>query len=75
MSAGWSSSPKKTYFPAGSDIPVGTVVRVVGRRAKTTINADGIRPVTGMDDMMDPRGGMMGPGGMMDPEIIIPGTP
>ena len=60
---------EETYFPAGSDIPVGTVVRVVGRRAKSTIYADGIRPVTGMDDMMDPRNGMMGP------EIIIPGTP
>ena len=60
---------EETYFPAGSDIPVGTVVRVVGRRVKSTIYADGIRPVTGMDDMMDPRNGMMGP------EIIIPGTP
>jgi len=66
---------EETYFPAGSDIPVGTVVRVVGRRVKTTITADGIRPVTGMDDMMDPRGGMMGPGGMMRPEDLIPGTP
>jgi hypothetical protein len=66
---------EETYFPAGSDIPVGTIVRVVGRRAKTTIYANGIRPVTGMDDMMDPRGGRMGPGGMMGPEIIIPGTP
>jgi len=60
---------EETYFPAGSDIPVGTVVRVVGRRAKTTITADGIRPVTGMDDMMDSHGGMMGP------EILVPGTP
>ncbi len=60
---------EETYFPAGSDIPVGTVVRVVGRRAKTTITADGIRPVIGMDDMMDPRGGMMGS------EDLVPGTP
>ena len=60
---------EETYFPAGSDIPVGTVVRVVGRRVKSTIYADGIRPVTGMGDMMDPRKGMMGP------EIVIPGTP
>jgi hypothetical protein len=28
-----------------------------------------------MDDMMDPHGGRMGPGGMMEPEIIVPGTP
>lgn len=64
-----------TYFPAGSDIPVGTVVRVVGRRARSTITAVGIRPVTGMDDLMNMHGGMMGQGGMMGPEIIIPGTP
>jgi hypothetical protein len=60
---------EETYFPAGSDIPVGTIVRVVGRRAKTTIYADGIRPVTGMDDMMRPGEGMMPPG------ILVPGTP
>jgi len=66
---------EETYFPAGSDIPLGTVVRVVGRRAKTTIYADGIRSVTGMDDMMDPRDRMMSPGGMMPPEILVPGTP
>ena len=54
----------ETYFPSGSDIHVGTIVRVVGRHQKTTIYAVGIRPVLGMDDMM-------GPGGM----IIIPGTP
>jgi len=66
---------EETYFPAGSDIPVGTVVRVVGRRVKTTITADGIRPITDMDDMMDHPGSMMGPGGMMGPEILIPGTP
>jgi hypothetical protein len=60
---------EETYFPAGSDIPVGTVVRVVGRRVKTTIYADGIRPVTGMDDMMRPGEGMMPPG------ILVPGTP
>lgn len=60
---------EETYFPAGSDIPLGTVIRVVGRRVKTTITADGIRPMTDMDDMMDRRGGMMGP------EILIPGTP
>ncbi len=66
---------EETYFPAGSDIAVGTVVRVVGRHAKTTIYAVGIRPVTGMDDMMDSRDGMMGPGGMMSPGILVPGTP
>jgi len=66
---------EETYFPAGSDIPVGTVVRVVGRRVKTTITADGIRPMTGMDDMMDRHGSMMGPGGMMGPEDLAPGTP
>ena len=53
---------EETYFPAGSNIPVGTVVRVVGRRAKSTIYADGIRLVTGMDDMMNPQ-------------IVIPGAP
>ena len=31
--------------------------------------------MTGMDDMMDPRDGMMGPGGMMGPEVLVPGTP
>jgi hypothetical protein len=66
---------EETYFPAGSDIPVGTVVRVVGRRVKTTITAEGIRPVTGMDDMMDPRGDRNGPGGRMGPELLVPGTP
>jgi len=66
---------EETYFPAGSDIDVGTVVRVVGRRVKTTIYAVGIRPMTGMDDMMDPRDGMMGPGDMMGPEVLVPGTP
>ena len=59
---------EETYFPSGSDIPVGTVVRVVGRHQKTTIYAVGIRPVIGMDDMMRP-------GGMMGPEILIPDTP
>src|SRR5450759_706607 len=59
---------EETYFPSGSDIPVGMIVRVVGRHLKTTIYAVGIRPVTGMDDMM-------GTGGMMGPEILIPGTP
>jgi hypothetical protein len=66
---------EETYFPAGSDIPLGTVVRVVGRRVKTTITADGIRPMTGMDDMMDHHGSMMSPGGMMGPEDLAPGTP
>lgn len=60
---------EETYFPAGSNIPVGTIVRVVGRRAKSTITADGIRPVTGMEDMMEPGGGMM------SPEMFIPGAP
>jgi hypothetical protein len=60
---------EETYFPAGSDIPVGTIVRVVGRRVKTTIYADGIRPVTGMDDMMRPDEGLIPPG------ILVPGTP
>ncbi|MHB8106418.1 MAG: hypothetical protein ACYDH4_03140 [Candidatus Cryosericum sp.] len=55
---------EETYFPSGSDIPVGTVVRVVGRHQKTTIYAVGIRPITGMDDMMRPGA-----------VIIIPGTP
>jgi hypothetical protein len=55
---------EETYFPSGSDIPVGTIVRVVGRHQKTTVYAVGIRPVTGMDDMMRP--------GAM---IVIPGTP
>jgi hypothetical protein len=59
---------EETYFPAGSDIAVGTIVRIVGRRAKSTIYAVGIRPVTGMDDMM-------GPNGMMGPEILVPGAP
>ncbi|MCX6083345.1 MAG: hypothetical protein NT102_00045 [Caldiserica bacterium] len=60
---------EETYFPAGSDIPLGTIVRVVGRRVRTTIYADGIRPVTGIDDMMDPLGGMIPPG------ILVPDTP
>jgi hypothetical protein len=54
---------------------VGTVVRVVGRRAKNTITALGIRPVTGMDDLMNMHGGMMGQGGMMGPGIVVPGAP
>jgi len=66
---------EETYFPAGSDIPVGTVVRVVGRRAKTTITAVGIRPVTSMDDMMGQGGGMMGQGGIMGPGVIVPEAP
>lgn len=66
---------EETYFPAGSDIPVGTVVRVVGRRAKTTITAVGIRPVTSMDDMMGQSGGMMGQGGIMGPGVIVPEAP
>jgi len=66
---------EKTYFPAGSNIAVGTVVRVVGQRVKNTINADGIRPVTGMDDMMRSRHGGMGPDGMMSPEVLTPIAP
>lgn len=66
---------EETYFPAGSDIPVGTVVRVVGRRAKNTITAAGIRPVSGMDDMMNHHADMMGPGGMMGSGDLVPGTP
>ena len=58
-----------TYFPMGSDIPAGTVVRVVGRRVRTTIYAEGIRPVTEMDELMRPGGGMMGPG------ATVPGMP
>ena len=65
---------EKTYFPAGSDIPVGTVVRVVGRRVKNTINADGIRPVTGMDDMMRSLQGE-DMSDMMAPEVIVPTVP
>jgi hypothetical protein len=66
---------EETYFPAGSNIPVGTVVRIVGRRAKNTITADGIRPVTGMDDMMRSQEGTMGPNGMMVPEVLVPVAP
>jgi hypothetical protein len=68
---------EETYFPAGSNIPVGTVVRVVGRCAKNTIYAIGIRPVTGMNDMMRAHDDMMESGGMMNPQIkiIIPGAP
>jgi hypothetical protein len=46
----------------GSDISAGTVVRVVGRRVRTVIYAEGIRPVTEMDELMRPGGGMMLPG-------------
>jgi hypothetical protein len=60
---------EETYFPAGSDIAVGTVVRIVGRRAKSTIYAVGIRPVTGMDDMMQPGDDMI------PPEVLVPGAP
>jgi len=67
---------KKTYFPAGSDIPVGTVVRVIGRRAQNTIYADGIRPIAGLDDMMRPGGsGMTRPGDTMLLPIILPEAP
>jgi len=44
---------QETYFPEGSDIPVGTIVRVIGKRVRSTIHARGIRPVPDMHDMMD----------------------
>ncbi len=65
---------EETYFPAGSNIPVGTVVRVAGRRAKNTIIADGIRPLMGMDDMMRPREDRWEHSAGM-PMIIVPETP
>jgi hypothetical protein len=65
---------EETYFPAGSNIAAGTVVRIVGRHAKNTIYAIGIRPVTGMDDMMSSPENSTG-SNMMPPELLFPGAP
>jgi hypothetical protein len=58
-----------TYFPDGSDIDLGTIIRIVGPREGMTIRARGIRRVTGMEDFMGPGWPPMD----MDPDMMSPG--
>lgn len=60
---------QETYFPEGSDIPVGTIVRIVGPHIRTTIHAVGIRPVPSMHDLMQDM--MRSEGGGLQPQSWI----